>query len=56
MEPPAVVYSDLLRYLNYGRPLWVPESSVELGDVGYIETSLPTSRFLQWYRAETFIY
>lgn len=39
---PAVVYAEELDRLGYGRPIWMPEhpteASIELGDVGFIET------------------
>ena len=38
---PAVVYTEELFRLGHGRPMWMPEkpdSPVEIGDVGFIET------------------
>ncbi|KAJ3489479.1 hypothetical protein NLI96_g2099 [Meripilus lineatus] len=34
---PAVIYANRLYSRSNGRPLWVPESSVEIGDVGFVD-------------------
>lgn len=41
---PALVYTEELAKLGHGRPMWMPEkpdTPVELGDVGFIETGEP---------------
>lgn len=51
MKPP-IVYAEELGRIGYGRPMWMPEeppdASIELGDVGFIETSRNSS-LLQSY-------
>lgn len=41
--PPAEVYCEVLKQAGYGRPLWVPELEVEVGDVGFIESGTSLS-------------
>ena len=41
---PAEIYASQLWDLGYGRPMWYPEGTAELGDVGYINTSEFISR------------
>lgn len=49
---PAVVYSEQLRFLRYGEPMWRPEAKpteVAIGDVGYVSDG----RFFRLFNAVT---